>query len=71
MNLLQKERNELTLQEIACKVGETPPKIAVSLLRLFLQNEKLQNEKLFKFHSKTFYICYMVLLVSWLSEIIV
>jgi len=46
MNLLQKERNELTLQEIACKVGETPPKIAVSLLRLFLQNEKLQNERL-------------------------
>ena len=46
MDILQKEGNAITLQEIANKVGEKPQKIAKSLLRLFLHNEKLLNEKL-------------------------
>lgn len=50
MDILQREGKELTLQEIANKAGEKPQKIAKSLLRLFLHNEKLLNEKLLQIY---------------------
>lgn len=50
MDILQREGKELTLQEIANKAGEKPQKIAKSLWRLFLHNEKLLNEKLLQIY---------------------
>jgi DNA-binding Lrp family transcriptional regulator len=50
MDILQREGKELTLQEIANKTGEKPQKIAKSLWRLFVQNEKLLTEKLLQIY---------------------
>ena len=44
MDILQKETKTMTLQEIANKTGEAPQKIAKSLWKLFVYNEKLINE---------------------------
>lgn len=46
INVLQKERKDLTLQEIANKTGEKPQKIAISLWKIFFHNQKLLNENL-------------------------
>jgi hypothetical protein len=48
--VLQKETKTLTLQEIANKTGEAPQKIAKSLWRLFVFNEKLINEMLLQIY---------------------
>ena len=49
MKLLQTEKKEITLKEIASKTGETPQKITKSLWKLFMHNEKLLNERLLQF----------------------
>jgi len=50
IEVLQKETKTLTLQEIANKTGEAPQKIAKSLWRLFVYNEKLINEMLLQIY---------------------
>ena len=50
MDILQKETKALTLQEIATKTGEAPQKIAESVWKLFVCNEKLINEMLLQIY---------------------
>ena len=50
IEVLQKETKTLTLQEISNKTGEAPQKIAKSLWRLFVFNEKLINEMLLQIY---------------------
>ena len=50
IEVLQKETKTLTLQEIANKTGEAPQKIAKSLWKLFVFNEKLVNEMLLQIY---------------------
>jgi cyanate lyase len=50
IEVLQKEKKTLTLQEIANKTGEAPQKIAKSLWKLFAYNEKLINEMLLQIY---------------------
>ena len=50
IDVLQKETKVLTLQEIANKTGEAPQKIAKSLWKLFVYNEKLINEMLLQIY---------------------
>ena len=46
IDVLQKETKTITLQEIANKTGEAPQRIAKSIWKLFVYNEKLINEML-------------------------
>ncbi len=50
IDVLQKETKTLTLQEIANKTGEAPQKIAKSIWKLFVYNEKLINEMLLQIY---------------------
>jgi hypothetical protein len=50
IDILQKETKTLTLQEIANKTGEAPQKIAKSIWKLFVYNEKLINEMLLQIY---------------------
>ena len=50
IEVLQKETKTLTLQEIATKTGEAPQKIAKSVWKLFVCNEKLINEMLLQIY---------------------
>jgi DNA-binding Lrp family transcriptional regulator len=50
IDILQKERKELTLKEIANKTGEKPQEIIKSIWKLFVHNEKILNEKLLQIY---------------------
>ena len=50
IDVLQKEKKALTLQEIANKTGEAPQKIVKSIWKLFVYNEKLINEMLLQIY---------------------
>ena len=50
IDVLQKETKVLTLQEIANKTGEAPQKIAKSIWKLFVYNEKLVSEMLLQIY---------------------
>jgi hypothetical protein len=50
IDVLQKETKVLTLQEIANKTGEAPQKIAKSIWKLFVHNEKLVSEMLLQIY---------------------
>jgi len=50
LEVLKTENKELTLKEIASETGEKPQKIAKSLWKLFLNNEKLRCEMLLKIY---------------------
>ena len=50
IDILQKETKILTLQEIANKTGEAPQKIAKSMWKLFVYNEKLITEMLLQIY---------------------
>ena len=50
IDVLKKETKVLTLQEIANKTGEAPQKIAKSIWKLFVYNEKLINEMLLQIY---------------------
>ncbi len=50
IDILQKETKTLTLQEIANKTGEAPQKIAKSIWKLFVYNEKFINEMLLQIY---------------------
>jgi hypothetical protein len=50
IDILQKETKVLTLQEIANKTGEAPQKIAKSIWKLFVYNEKLVSEMLLQIY---------------------
>jgi hypothetical protein len=50
IDVLQKETETQNLQEIANKTGEAPEKIAKSLWKLFINNEKFINEMLLQIY---------------------
>lgn len=50
LKVLKTENKELTISEIANEIGEKPQKIAKSLWKLFLHNDKLLNERLLQIY---------------------